>query len=101
MRVIIQDDYDKMSKWTAYYIMNKINLNKDKNFVLGLPTGSTPLGVYKNLIDFYKKVSFKNVITLIWMNMLEFLQNIKKVTIILCIIIFLTILIFLKKILTY
>ena len=65
MRVIIQDDYDTMSKWTAYYIKNKIDLNKKENFVLGLPTGSTPLGVYKYLIEFYNKgeISFKNVIT--------------------------------------
>ena len=65
MRVIIKDNYDKCSKWVAEYIANKINKSKNKQFVLGLPTGSTPLGVYKYLISMYenKLVSFKNVIT--------------------------------------
>jgi glucosamine-6-phosphate deaminase len=37
----------------------------DRPFVLGLPTGSTPLGTYKKLIEFYQKgaVSFKHVVT--------------------------------------
>lgn len=36
-----------------------------KKFVLGLPTGSTPLQMYKKLIQFYKDgiISFENVIT--------------------------------------
>lgn len=69
MRVIIQNDYNDISYWVAVYIKQKINihykLNKDRPFVLGLPTGSTPLGVYKNLIQFYndKSLSFKNVVT--------------------------------------
>jgi glucosamine-6-phosphate deaminase len=43
----------------------------EQSFVLGLPTGSPPLGIYKKLIEYYKKglVSFKNVILLIWMSM--------------------------------
>lgn len=67
MRLIIQDDYNKLSQWTANYVVSKINGAKDKNkpFVLGLPTGSTPLGMYKCLIKHCKEgnVSFKNVIT--------------------------------------
>jgi glucosamine-6-phosphate deaminase len=41
------------------------NNKKNKTTVLGLATGSSPLGVYKNLIDFHKneKLSFKNVVT--------------------------------------
>ena len=51
MRVVIQDDYQKMCKWAANYIAGKINAHKgDKPFVLGLPTGSSPLGVYAELI---------------------------------------------------
>ena len=43
MRVVIQENYDKMSKWTANYIAKKINDHKeDRPFVLGLPTGSSP-----------------------------------------------------------
>ena len=50
MRVIIKKDYKEMCDWVSLYIKNKIN-NKN-NFVLGLPTGSTPLGVYENLIKY-------------------------------------------------
>ena len=73
MRVVIQDNYEKMSKWAADYIAAKINDHKeDRPFVLGLPTGSSPIGVYKELIKMNKegKVSFKNVVTF---NMDEYL----------------------------
>lgn len=68
MRLIIQPDYTDISRWAAAYIVSKINqkatLTSDP-FILGLPTGSTPLGTYKELIRLYKngKVSFANVIT--------------------------------------
>jgi glucosamine-6-phosphate deaminase len=64
MRLIIQPDYQLVSKWTANYIAACIRA-ADRHFVLGLPTGSTPLGTYTKLIELYKegKVSFKNVIT--------------------------------------
>ena len=68
MRLIIQPDYSNVSKWTANYVAKRIieaNPTADKPFVLGLPTGSSPLGTYKELIELNKKgvVSFKNVIT--------------------------------------
>lgn len=68
MRLIIQPDYDHMARWAAHYIARKIELFRptaEKPFVLGLPTGSSPIGVYNELIGLYKlgKVSFKNVIT--------------------------------------
>ena len=68
MRVVIQENYEKMSKWAANYIVKAINEKakvSSKPFVLGLPTGSSPLGVYKELINLNKegKVSFKNVVT--------------------------------------
>ena len=66
MKVIIQKDYDNMCKWAADHIIDAINAHKeDRPFVLGLPTGSTPIGVYKNLIEANKagKVSFANVVT--------------------------------------
>ena len=51
MRVVIQDNYEKMCKWAADYIAAKINAHKeDRPFVLGLPTGSSPIGVYKELV---------------------------------------------------
>ena len=68
MRLIIQPDYEKISSWTANYIVSKINAfapTANKPFVLGLPTGSSPIGTYKELIRLYRegKVSFKNVVT--------------------------------------
>lgn len=68
MRVIIQPDYALVSKWAANYVAKKINEfapAESKPFVLGLPTGSSPLGMYKELIKLFeaKKVSFKNVVT--------------------------------------
>ncbi len=66
MRLIIEENGQNAGKWAAQYIAGKINAHKsDKPFVLGLPTGSTPLSTYGELINLYKagKVSFKNVIT--------------------------------------
>ena len=68
MRVIIEKDYNDLSAWAARYIANQINEaapSKDKPFVLGLPTGSTPLATYKELIRLYNNnyVSFENVVT--------------------------------------
>ena len=68
MRLIIQPDVAGISNWTANYIADNINQfspSADKPFVLGLPTGSTPLGTYKKLIELckYGKVSFRHVVT--------------------------------------
>lgn len=68
MRVIIQNDYEKLSLWAARHIARTIKDFQRTNtrpFVLGLPTGSSPLGTYKELIRLNKEgyVSFKNVIT--------------------------------------
>ena len=68
MRLIIQSEAVGVARWSAVYIARRINESlrtSEKPFVLGLPTGSTPLGTYKELIRLYqeRKVSFKNVIT--------------------------------------
>ncbi|MBO4394280.1 MAG: glucosamine-6-phosphate deaminase [Spirochaetales bacterium] len=66
MRVVIQENYEKLSRWAAEHIAAAINAHKGpRPFVLGLPTGSSPLGVYRKLIEMNKagKVSFKNVVT--------------------------------------
>jgi glucosamine-6-phosphate deaminase len=68
MRVIIEPDYKLASQWSANYITRRINEfqpSQDKPFVLGLPTGSSPLGIYGELIALNKKgvVSFKDVVT--------------------------------------
>ena len=56
MRLIVKDSYESLSQWAAGYIVNKINAfapTEEKPFVLGLPTGSTPLGTYRELIRLY------------------------------------------------
>ena len=68
MRLIIEPNYDLMSQWAANYVVAKINAAKptaEKPFVLGLPTGSSPIGMYRGLVKAYQegKVSFKNVVT--------------------------------------
>ena len=68
MRVIIEPNAQEGSVWAANYIVSRIKAKAavtDKPFVLGLPTGGTPVGTYKELIRLYKagEVSFKNVIT--------------------------------------
>ncbi|KAK6361872.1 hypothetical protein TWF730_005584 [Orbilia blumenaviensis] len=68
MRLIIRDTKTQTSQWVAEYIIKRINEfqpTKDRPFVLGLPTGSSPEQIYANLVDFYRngKVSFKHVVT--------------------------------------
>ena len=58
MRLIIEPNYEQLSKWAANYVAAKIkkaNPTAEKPFVLGLPTGSSPLGMYKNLIELNKQ----------------------------------------------
>jgi glucosamine-6-phosphate deaminase len=57
-----------MSQWAANHVIERINAakpTKEKPFVLGLPTGSSPIGMYRALVKAYQegKVSFKNVLT--------------------------------------
>ena len=68
MRVIIEPDYEQLSRWAAEYVIkriNEFNPTPDHKFVLGLPTGSSPIGMYRNLVKANKegRVSFKNVLT--------------------------------------
>ena len=68
MRLIIEQNYQQLSAWAASYIVKRINEfgpTAEKPFVLGLPTGGTPMGTYKELIRLHKegKVSFQNVVT--------------------------------------
>lgn len=66
MRLLITQH--NLGKWAAHYVANKINQFKptaDKPFVLGLPTGSTPLDMYRELIKLNQanQISFEHVIT--------------------------------------
>jgi glucosamine-6-phosphate deaminase len=90
MRLVIRQDYDEVSDWVgkwnkqtyawsaclltiplaplAHYIKERIiqfQPSKDRPFVLGLPSGSSPLGCYQRLAKFCKAglLSFKHVIT--------------------------------------
>ena len=69
MRVIIEPDYEKLSQWAARYIAARIREHERKDgtrpFILGLPTGSSPIGTYKELIKLNKSgyISFRNVVT--------------------------------------
>ena len=52
MRLIIKDDADAVASWVAAYVAARINDFKptpDRPFVLGLPTGSSPLQTYKKV----------------------------------------------------
>lgn len=68
MRLIIEKNYENVSQWAANYVAARINEAKptaEHPFVLGCPTGSSPLGMYRALIRLNKegKVSFRNVVT--------------------------------------
>lgn len=68
MRVVVRPDYEACSIWAANHIAKRIvdfKPTETNPFVLGLPTGGTPLKTYSELIKLYKagKVSFKNVVT--------------------------------------
>ena len=57
-----------MSQWAAEHVIKRINEfapTAERPFVLGLPTGSSPIGMYQALVKAYKegRVSFKNVVT--------------------------------------
>lgn len=68
MRLIIEQDYDRLSQWAANHVVERINQFKptaDHPFVLGLPTGSSPEGMYAALVKANKdgRVSFRHVLT--------------------------------------
>lgn len=68
MRLIIRDDPAAVGDYVANYIAKRINdfaPTAEKPFVLGLPTGSSPIPTYKALINKVKEgsLSFKHVVT--------------------------------------
>ena len=68
MRLIPLSSEADVGRWSARYIADRINAynpTANKPFVLGLPTGGTPLATYSELIALNKakKVSFQHVIT--------------------------------------
>lgn len=68
MRIVIKPEQQEVAAWTANYIIEKINAanpTTDNPFILGLPTGSSPVMAYKEMIKRHQQgeVSFKNVVT--------------------------------------
>merc|ERR1711865_134769 len=68
MRLIIRPDFDEMSEWAARYLKQRINQfapTESKPFVLGLPTGGTPIAVYEKLVKHFERgeLSFQHVVT--------------------------------------
>lgn len=63
MKVVITKDYDEMSAKAFEVVAGVVKSNPDA--VLGLATGSTPIGLYKNMIKDHKEngTSYKNVKT--------------------------------------
>jgi glucosamine-6-phosphate deaminase len=53
MKIYCTQDYKTMSRKAANILSAQVILNP--NSVLGLATGSTPIGIYQQLIDWYKK----------------------------------------------
>ena len=68
MRLIPVATRAEVGKWAARHIVERINAFEpaaDRPFVLGLPTGSTPLATYRELIELHRagEVSFRHVVT--------------------------------------
>lgn len=68
MRLVIHDDDAAVATFVAEYVVNRINTfapTADRPFVLGLPTGSSPVKTYKRIVEMHKagKVSFEHVVT--------------------------------------
>ena len=63
MRIIVCENYESLSKKAAQIIGSQLVLEPQS--VLGLATGSTPIGMYKNLIKMYEDnlIDFSKVTT--------------------------------------
>ncbi|KIH91083.1 glucosamine-6-phosphate deaminase [Sporothrix brasiliensis 5110] len=68
MRLLVRPDPEAASRYVADYIVDRINAfapSAERPFVLGLPTGSSPLLIYRFLVAAYAagRVSFRHVVT--------------------------------------
>ena len=68
MRLVILEDNAEVATWAARYIRKRINdfaPGPNRYFTLGLPTGSTPMGTYKKLVEYHKvNIIFMGIIFL-------------------------------------
>ena len=64
MKFIVLDNYEEMSRYAANVVAELIEKKPDA--VLGLATGSTPIGLYENLVEYYEngRISFKDIKTI-------------------------------------
>ncbi|WP_407314901.1 hypothetical protein [Desulfosporosinus sp. SB140] len=51
MRIIVTEDYRELSRWAAQFVAGLIR--GKGNCILGLPTGSTPIGMYAELVKMH------------------------------------------------
>ncbi|XP_067943865.1 glucosamine-6-phosphate isomerase 1-like [Watersipora subatra] len=68
MRLVIESNKDQVATHAAQYVVKQIKCfqpGPSRYYVLGLPTGSTPLGMYSKLVEYYKQgeISFQYVRT--------------------------------------
>ncbi|EAT82222.2 glucosamine-6-phosphate isomerase [Parastagonospora nodorum] len=68
MRLVIRDEKLAASQYIAEYIVDRIHRfapTQERPFVLGLPTGSSPILIYKILVEKHRagEISFKDVVT--------------------------------------
>ena len=69
MRLIVLKDYQEVSDWAAMHVARRIHEHassrQNRDFVLGLPTGSSPIGMYRRLVELHKagSLSFAGVTT--------------------------------------
>lgn len=63
MKIYKEKDYDAVSLVAAQLVANQIKEKEDS--ILGLATGSSPVGMYKELVDMYNagEISFKKIRT--------------------------------------
>ena len=89
MRIYKTKNYDEMSRKAANIISAQMILKPES--VLGLATGSSPIGTYKQLINWYKKgdLDSRRSTASIWMNTKDLTHPIRKATLISCVTIFL------------
>lgn len=63
MKIILVENYEEMSKEAANFIIKEVKANP--SLKLGLATGSTPVGTYKNIVEYFQNntdLTFKNVV---------------------------------------
>ena len=84
MLVVIKDSFEEMSREAAKLLASLVRRKPD--CVLGFATGSTPLGMYKELIRLHKEegLDFRKSLHLIWTSMLGCRPLMNKATIISC-----------------